>query len=138
MHLKSVIRKLALPLIPVALFSGCTDTFRQNYIAEQVLGMSGNELDLARRAKAVPFEDLKFEFQSSRKQLEIRLHADRWNILGFGLGSHGDTILISQVAGIPDPSGSTETITEHRFPGCKFKVAWEDEEGERREIYRER
>ena len=138
MHLKSVIRKLVLPPIVVALLSGCTDAFRQNYIAEHVLGMSGNELDLVRRAKAVPFEDLKFEFQSSRKQLEIRLHADQWNILGFGLGSNGDTILISQVAGIPDPSGSTKTITEQRFPGCNFKVAWVDEEGEWREVYRER
>lgn len=138
MHLKSVIWKLTLPLIAVALFSGCTDAFRRNYIAEHVLGMSGSELDLARRAKAVPFEDLKFEFQSSRKQLEIRLHADQWNILGFGLGSNGDTILISQIAGIPDPSGSTKTITEQRIPGRKFKVAWVGEEGERREIYRER
>ena len=138
MHLKSVIRKLAPPLIAVALLSGCTDTFRRNYIAEHVLGMSGNKLDLARRAKAVPFEDLKFEFQSSRKQLEIHLSADRWNILGFGLGSNGDTILISEVAGIPDPSGSTKTITEQRIPGCNFNVAWVDEEGEWKEIYRER
>lgn len=138
MHLKSVIRKLALPLIAVALLSGCTDAVRRNYIAEQVLGMSGSELDLARRAKAVPFEDLKFEFQSSRKQLEIRLSADRWNIIGFGLGSNGDTILISEVAGIPDPSGSTKTITEQRFTGCNFKVAWMDEEGDWKEVYRER
>ena len=138
MHLKSVIRKLALPLIAVALFSGCTDAFRRNYIAEHVLGMSASELGLARRAKAVPFEDLKFEFHSSRKQVVIRLHADRRNILGFGLGSNGDTILISEVAGIPDPSGSTKTITEQRIPGRKFKVAWVDEEGEWREVYRGR
>jgi hypothetical protein len=138
MPLKSVIRKLALPLIAVTLLSGCTDAFRRNYISEHVLGMSGSELDLARRAKALPFEDLKFEFQSSPKQFEISLHSERWNILGYGIGSNGDTILISEVAGIPDPSGSTETITEQRFPGRKFKVVWVDEEGEWKEIYRER
>jgi hypothetical protein len=33
MHLKSVIRKLALPLIPVALLSGCTDAFRRFKVA---------------------------------------------------------------------------------------------------------
>jgi hypothetical protein len=138
MPLKSVTRKLVLPFIAVTLLSGCTDAFRRNYISEHVLGMSGSELDLARRAKALPFEDLKFEFQSSPKQFEISLHSERWNILGYGIGSNGDTILISEVAGIPDPSGSTETITEQRFPGRKFKVVWVDEEGEWKEIYRER
>ena len=136
MKFKRVTRGMA-PLLMAALLPGCTDPFRQSYISKHVLGLTGSELELASRAKAVPFEDLKFDFQTTRSHLTIRISSDRWRILGFGSGFNNGTVILSEIAGIADPSGSTKSHTEPRIPGRKLRVEFIDEDEIHREIFRE-
>jgi hypothetical protein len=123
-------------------FFGCTNPFKQRYIAKHVLGLSDQEVELAGRAKPVPFEDLKFVVKNSRTRYTIEISSDKWEILGFGTGcaSTASTyeLMLDGIAGIPNPSGGMKSHTDTRISGRKLVVTLLNEDGTKREMFREK
>ena len=122
----------------VALIPGCSDAYKQRYIARHVLGESEEIVALAGRAKAIPFEDLKFDVKLHRKTYTIQISSAKWEILGFGTGFSGSDLSLDSFAGIPNPSGGMKSYTDTRTPGRKVHVTFLNADGTQREIFRER
>jgi hypothetical protein len=129
-------------LASIVPFFGCTDAYKQRYIAKHVLGLSEDEVKLAGRAKSVPFEDLNFDINIARKTFTIQISSGKWEILGFGTGcaptETTNELMLSGIAGIPNPSGGMKSHTDQRIPGRKLHVTFLNEDGTKREIFHER
>lgn len=138
--MKSLRTTLGVTLLASILpFCGCSDAYKQRYIAKNVLGLSDQEVELAGRAKLVPYDDLKFAVKNSRTRYTIEISSDKWEILGFGTGFSGSNELtLDSFAGVPSPSGSTKTFSNKKDRGTKLLVMFLNEDGTRSEIYREK
>ena len=122
----------------VSMIPACSDAYKQRYIARHVLGYNEEQIALVGRAKAIPFDDLKFDVKLHRKTYTIQISSAKWEILGFGTCFSGSDLSLDGIAGIPNPSGGMKSYTDNRTPGRKVHVTFLNDDGTQREIFRER